>query len=68
MYTEEDVEEALLLMGNGMSMRAASEAFNVPKSTLLDRVKGHHSSRQGRPTELTPEEEHMIVERLKVRV
>jgi hypothetical protein len=63
-YTEEQVQQAMELVKNGISVREASKDCSVPKSTLMDRISGAHSSQQGRPTVLTPEEEELIVEML----
>jgi hypothetical protein len=61
-YLESDMVRAMELMKAGMSVRAASRACNVPKSTLMDRSSGTHGDGRGRPSELTPEEEDKIIE------
>ena len=48
-----------------MNLRKAAKEFGIPKSTLLDKIKGKHRGSNGRPTELTPTEEKLIVERIK---
>ena len=63
-YSEEDVQAAVQEMKAGMSARAASERYGIPRSTLLDRCAGVHSAKQGRPTVLKEEEEAVIVEML----
>ncbi len=65
-YTEDNVTKAVALFRSGMSVRNASEQCNVPKSTLMDRISDKHSGTQGRPSELTPEEEELIMERVKL--
>ena len=61
-YKEEDVLEAVRLVKQGMSVRNAATACNVPKSTVVDRVSGKHGGLQGRPPVLTEEEEELIIE------
>jgi hypothetical protein len=61
-YKEEDVLEAVRLVKEGMSVRNATAACNVPKSTIDDRVSGKHGGLQGRPPVLTKEEEGLIIE------
>ena len=46
-----------------MSVRVAADIYGVPPSTLHDRARQNHSEKLGRPTQLTPEEEEVIVER-----
>lgn len=46
-----------------MTLNQASVQYGVPKTTLYDRLKTA-SNRLGRPTELTVEEESILVERL----
>lgn len=51
----------------GMSLRGAATAFNVPESTLRDRVHGRVSlecSRPGPPTFFTYEEEKKMVDHI----
>jgi hypothetical protein len=47
-----------------MSCRGAAKHFKVPFATLRDRVAGTTGEDIGRPTELTKEEEAIIVERV----
>jgi hypothetical protein len=61
-YTEEDLEEAIDMVQAGASLRAASQTYNIPKTTLIDRLNNTHSGVQGRPTVLTAEEEALIIE------
>ena len=48
---------------DGMSIRRAAEEFNVPKSTLGDRISGRtmHGATSGRQKYLTNEEEDILV-------
>jgi hypothetical protein len=66
-YTAEDVEQAVLAhQEEGLSLRQASERFNVPKSTIKDHLADSHSSDIGRPTVLSKEEEIQLLERIQV--
>jgi hypothetical protein len=66
-YSESDVQEAVQLVKQGMSVRAASQSCNgVPKSTVMDRISEKHAGVQGRPPELTAEEESYMIEMLDV--
>lgn len=47
-----------------MGVRQAAKEFEVPKSTLSDLASGSTKHHLGRPTELSTEEELLIVERL----
>jgi hypothetical protein len=47
-----------------MSAREAAKLYQVPKTTILDRISGRSSPAVGHPTELSQEEESVIVERL----
>jgi transposase len=50
-----------------MSLGEASKHYGIPKTTIYDRMKSSKEQLQlGRPTELTKDEETIIVERLKV--
>ena len=45
-----------------MTLTEASEAFDVPKSTINDKVIGKHEGKVGHKTVLTTEEERHIVD------
>lgn len=45
-----------------MSIRQASENYNIPKSTIHDKIKGGHTKKHGGQTLLTNEEEIQFVE------
>ena len=47
-----------------MSVRAASRQFNIPKTTLLDKLHGRvaDNAKAGRPTVLTHSEEVELVD------
>lgn len=47
-----------------MSLRQAAKDYEVPRATLCDRLKEDAQEKLGRPTELTMEEEAVLVERL----
>lgn len=44
-----------------MSYREASERYNIPKSTINDKIKGSHPKKHGGQTTLTKEEETQFV-------
>ena len=51
-----------------MSLREAEEAFGVPKSTIRDNVSKEKQAPIGQPTELTDEEETLILEYAQVAI
>ena len=66
-YTAEDVEQAVKAhQEEGISLRQASERYNVPKSTIKDHLMDNHSSEIGRPTVLSKEEELQLLEKVQV--
>jgi hypothetical protein len=66
-YTAEDVQLAVnATKEDGLSLRQASELFNVPKSTIKDHLDDDHSSNMGRPTVLSAEEEVQLLEKIQV--
>jgi hypothetical protein len=63
-YKKEDILKALRAVSDKtMTLNKASKHFGVPKTTIHDRLH-KASERVGRPTELSPLEEDIIVERL----
>jgi hypothetical protein len=65
-YTEDDLQEAMNMVKQGSSFRAACSAYNIPKTTLMDRVNETHSGAQGRPPVLSSEEEKIIIEMVEM--
>jgi hypothetical protein len=66
-YSKEDLEKAInAVQEEGMSMREACKEFNVPRTTLGDRIHQRHGVINGRQPELTPDEETMLVDRMKL--
>ncbi len=66
-YNDANVEQAVkAVKEEGMSLRQASEAFNVPKSTILDNTKKDQLTAIGRPTVLTAREETLILESVQL--
>ena len=57
------MESAIQAVEAGMTVRKAALKYQVPRSTLHDRVHNGASSTVGRPTTLSNEEEAIIVER-----
>ena len=66
-YDEESLELAIRAVNNkNMKLSVAAKTFGVPKTTLYDRLSGKSKGQLGRPTELTAEEEDIIVDRLLI--
>ncbi|MBM3939048.1 MAG: hypothetical protein FJ333_10425 [Sphingomonadales bacterium] len=62
-YDQAVMDEAVKACKDGlMSVRGAAKHYNLPKSTLQDRVSETHGKQHGRPTVLTEDEELYIVE------
>lgn len=65
-YTEDDMEQALKAIKAGLTLGKASKQFNIPKMTLSDRVRGkYQTSTVGRPTELSSDEEMVLIYYIK---
>lgn len=62
-YSEQDLQNALLAVENGMSFYKASQIYNIPKTTLLYKKSGKTpmARRMGPETILSEEEENLIV-------
>ena len=66
-YSQEELQNAVREVAEKrMSLREAAMHYGVPKATLHDRVKESAGDQLGRPTELSVDEEAIIVERLLV--
>ena len=64
-YNQSDLDQALtFLREKRMSVRAASRQFNIPKTTLFDKLHGRvaDNAKAGRPTVLTYSEEVELVD------
>ena len=64
-WTYERMERAMQAVTvGGLSIRRASIEYNVPKSTLGDRISGRviHGATSGKPRYLSDEEEELLVE------
>ena len=64
-YTEKQMMDALDAVENqGLSKTSAAKIFNVPKTTLLDKLSGKAPRGRiiGHPPYLTAEEEQDVVE------
>ena len=62
-WKEEDMTAALEAVSKGTTLSAAAAAFNVPRKTLDDRVKGRvtHGTKPGPDTVLSEEEEAALM-------
>jgi hypothetical protein len=66
-YTEAMLEEAMeAVTAHRMSLREAAKEYGVPKTTMIDRLSGRRGAKLGRSTELSADEEELIVERILV--
>jgi 4-hydroxybenzoate polyprenyltransferase len=45
-YNEQDIQQALNTITNGMSQRKAELEYRVPRATLQNRIKGHISRQE----------------------
>ena len=62
LYNSNDFEEALEAVRDGhMSVREQAKHFEVPRSTLQDKLNMAHPKNDGGPTVLSEEEEKRIV-------
>ena len=64
LWINENMQKAIVAVeGEGMSVRRASELYDVPRSTLYDRVSGkvEHGAKPGRSALLSAEEEEELV-------
>ena len=63
-YTVEKIKEAIAALNDGMSLRAASKRFGVPRTTLLCKRKGKTplECKKGPETVLKVEQENELVE------
>jgi predicted DNA-binding protein (UPF0251 family) len=67
-YPQERLEEAIrLVKEKTMTLGEASKHFEIPKTTIFDRMNSKKTKLElGRPTVLSEEEENIIVQRLLV--
>ena len=62
-WREEDIVSAMEAVSQGTAVSTAAKAFNVPRTTLDDRIKGRvkHGKKLGPDTVLTEEEEAALM-------
>ncbi|KXJ15434.1 Jerky protein [Exaiptasia diaphana] len=62
LWRNEDMEAAMSAVEGGMSRRAAAQHYNIPRTTLLDRLSGRvqHGYRSGPDTFLTSDQEQQL--------
>lgn len=65
-YSEESLAAAVDAVKAGMSQKAASLQFKVPRTTIVDKVNENHPMKHGHPTVLSKEDEQLIAETLGV--
>ena len=62
-YNQDAMLAAIRAVKAGMSVKAAAEEFGVKRTTLGDRASGRTQLAPGRPTQLTHDEERILLER-----
>ena len=66
-YTDENLEECLDKIKTGkLTQRVAASTYNIPRSTLKNKLKNKHTKTVGRPPVLTFEEEKLILSRVQL--
>lgn len=61
-YTKENLRKALDGVKNGRkSLRRAAECYQIPKSTLYDKIKAHKTKKHGGQTIISPTDEEKLV-------
>ena len=66
-YSNEKLEECLREVKRGaLTQRAAAEVFNIPRSTIKNKLAGKHSKPVGRPPVLSYGEERLILQRVQL--
>ena len=66
-YTDENLEECLDKIKTGkLTQRVAASTYNIPRSTLKNKLKNKHTKTVDRPPVLTFEEEKLILSRVQV--
>lgn len=60
-YTKENLTDALNKIRAGKTVREVSEIYKISIRTLSHKLKGHHSSKNGRPTSLSEAKENCIL-------
>lgn len=64
-YSQEDLLKAIEdVKDKKLSIRAASILYGIPRTTIGDHIEGRAGPKVGRPTELSEDEEAIIVKRL----
>jgi hypothetical protein len=68
LYAQDKMDEAIrAVKDKTMTLGQASKHFEIPKTTIFDRLNSKKTKLQlGRPPELSEDEEKIIVQRLKV--
>lgn len=65
-YSAKDINTAIARVQSGeLKPSAAAKAFNIPSSTLYDKLSGNHGGKKGTHTVLSQEEEQALVDWIK---
>ena len=60
-YSSETLEKALMAIRTGaLTQRQAAVSYNIPRSTLKNKLKGAHPNKFGGPTIFSAEEENVF--------
>ena len=66
-YSNEKLEECLReVKRSALTQRAEAKVFNIPRSTIKNKLAGKHSKPVGRPPVLSYEEERLILQRVQL--
>ena len=60
-YSEDDIADAIKAVKDGATIRKVAASYKIPFSTLRDHIDRPHSTKSGRKTTLTTDEEKIIV-------
>lgn len=66
-WSDENLEKCLEDIRTGIrSQRQAAAFYNIPRSTLKNKIKGKFNKKPGRPTALSSTEEDSLIDHIKV--
>ena len=66
-YTDKKLDDCIRAIKSGaLSQRNAAKIYNIPRSTIINKLNNKHTNPVGRPPVLTLEEENVILERVQL--